>query len=191
MPPQAKLTREQILDGALALVRREGIDALNARALAGELGCSTQPIFSNFPSMEALRRELLGRGEALYAAKLQEVLEEKTYPPYKAYGIGYIRFAREEKHLFRWLFMRDRTGEDQSPTGEWTQVAEQIHRSTGMGLEEAGAFHLRMWIFVHGIATMIATGYLDFTEAQASAMLTEVYQAAQTQRERREDHACH
>ena len=43
MPPRPKVTREQIVNGALALVRRGGEAALTAKALAAELACSTQP----------------------------------------------------------------------------------------------------------------------------------------------------
>ena len=38
-------------------------------------------------------------------------MTDGKYPPYKASGIAYIQFAKEEKELFKLLFMRDRTGE--------------------------------------------------------------------------------
>ena len=55
MPPRPKVTREQIVNGALALVRRGGEAALTAKALAAELSCSTRPIFWHFSTMEELR----------------------------------------------------------------------------------------------------------------------------------------
>ena len=36
------------------------------------------------------------------------------YPPYKASGMAYIRFAREQRELFKLLFMRDRTNEEKA-----------------------------------------------------------------------------
>ena len=39
MPPKVKVTREQIVQAALALVRESGAQALNARAVANRLGC--------------------------------------------------------------------------------------------------------------------------------------------------------
>ena len=45
MPPRAKVTREQIVDGALSVVRKRGAGALTAKALSEELSCSTQPVF--------------------------------------------------------------------------------------------------------------------------------------------------
>ncbi|MBP3368131.1 MAG: TetR/AcrR family transcriptional regulator, partial [Clostridia bacterium] len=55
MPPKVKITKEDIVKTALELVRAEGEEALNARSIAAALGCSTQPIFSNFETMDELR----------------------------------------------------------------------------------------------------------------------------------------
>ena len=56
MPPKVKITKEDIINTALSLVRQEGVSAINARCVAAALGCSTQPVFSNFESMEQLQR---------------------------------------------------------------------------------------------------------------------------------------
>ena len=55
MPPAIRYDRQQILEAALALVREEGAEALNARAVAKRLGCSTQPIFRAFANMDELK----------------------------------------------------------------------------------------------------------------------------------------
>ena len=36
-------------------------------------------------------------------------------------------------------------------------------------------FHLEMWIYVHGIASMAATSFLDWDTELISASLTDVY----------------
>ena len=54
MPPKVKITKEDIIRTAVDLVRQRGIDAINARAIATALSCSTQPIFSNFATMDEL-----------------------------------------------------------------------------------------------------------------------------------------
>ena len=98
------------------------------------------------------------------------------YPPYKASGMAYIRFAREERELFKLLFMRDRSREKVPPEdGEDAPIIALIQKNTGMSRETARLFHLEMWIYVHGIATMTATAYLDFDEASVSGMLTDAY----------------
>ena len=56
MPPIAKISKEDIINKALNIARCENFNSINARRLAKELGCSVQPIFSNFKNMEELKR---------------------------------------------------------------------------------------------------------------------------------------
>ena len=114
MPPSSKIKRENILAAAVELTRQSGAAALNARALAQYLGCSTQPIFSNYGSMEALKVEVIRYAGETYGRFVAEDMASGKYPPYKASGMAYIRFAAEERELFKLLFMRDRTGESRT-----------------------------------------------------------------------------
>ena len=85
--------------------------------------------------------------------------------------------TREEKELFRLLFMRDRTGEPpQEEDSQTMQIIRIIMEQGKMSEQAARRFHGEMWIFVHGIATMMATGYLQPEEETVSAMLTDIYQ---------------
>ena len=108
MPPKIKITKERIIEASLLLVRRGGEEALNARSLANELGISTQPIFSNFENMDALRNAVLEKANGIYSSYIEEAVTGGKYPPYKASGMGYISFAINEPRLFRMLFMRER-----------------------------------------------------------------------------------
>ena len=44
-----------------------------------------------------------------------------------------------------------------------------------MSRERAYRFHLEMWLFVHGIATMEATSYLNLDDEFISNALTDLY----------------
>ena len=46
-----RITKERILKAAAEVVRKEGAEALNARRIAAEIGCSTQPVYSQFRNM--------------------------------------------------------------------------------------------------------------------------------------------
>lgn len=177
MPPRAKLTKPAILTAAVELVRENGPDALNARALAKKLGCSTQPVFSNYASMETLRADVIAAGMERYHRYLAEEMGSGQYPPYKASGMGYIRFALEEKELFKLLFMRDRSGETiGEDLEEVGPIIALIQDKTGMSFERARTFHLEMWLYVHGIATMLATNYLPWTMEDISDFLTDAFE---------------
>ena len=169
MPAKQKLTKEQIELAALEIVRRGGPDSLNARALARALDCSTQPIFSNFASMDELAKAVEARALALYEQHIARAMADSS-PAYKASGLAYISFAREEKQLFRLLFMCDRRG-DYATKENTDGVIAALRQKTGLSYEEAMEKHLMMWVFVHGIAVMINTGYLDWTEEQTSSLL--------------------
>ena len=177
MPPKAKVTQEDILSACVEIIRQSGFDAVNARALASRLGCSTQPIFSNYQSMDALKADALNYAEQVYQHYLRTDMESGEFPPYKASGMAYIRFAREEKQLFRLLFMRDRRGEPPQEHGLSPELLTAICAATGLEPSEAERFHLEMWIFVHGIAVMVATGYLEWDMDFVSDALTHMYGA--------------
>ena len=59
MPPKIKITKQDIINTAIELVRASGDGAINARAIASALNCSTQPIFSNFETMDDLRDDVI------------------------------------------------------------------------------------------------------------------------------------
>lgn len=180
MPPKFKFTRTEVINAALDLTREHGTDGLTARALAARLGCSAKPIFGLFENMEEVQREVLSAADALYQCYLREDMAAGTYPPYKASGVAYIRFAKEERELFRLLFMRDRSGESASNDRESLKpLLNLIRQNTGLNEEDAYLFHVEMWIFVHGIATMIATSYLDWDMESISRVLTDEYAGLQ------------
>ncbi len=184
MPAKTKITRQDILTAALDLLREGGTDAINARAIAHRLGCSTQPIFSNFTSMESLDVALAQEAEALFRTYMEEEVEKALYPPYKAYGMAYIRFAKEESQLFRLLYMCSRTEEESREGNQlFGEMVGEVNRTTGLSHDASSLFHTEMWIYVHGLATMFATEFLSLSWEDVSALLTDMYQALRKQHE--------
>lgn len=177
MPPKCKFSREQMVSYAVNLVRKSGAAGLTARALAAELGCSVKPIFGLFRNMEDLKNEVIRAADALYQARLRQAMSEGRYPPYKASGIAYIQFAQKEKELFKLLFMRDRTGEETGDErAELGPILALIMENLELNEEDALRFHMETWVYVHGIAAMIATSYLDWNMEFISRTLTDVYE---------------
>ncbi len=176
MPPRCKFTREEIIDAALAVTREQGFSNLTARSLAARLGTSPKPIFGFFPSMEQLQFQVLTAADKLYQSYTREDMARGEYPPYKASGMAYIRFAKEEKELFKLLFMRDRTGETiEDNRDELQPIIRIIRQNLNISEDDAYLFHLELWLYVHGIATMIASGFLDWDMDFVSRALTDAY----------------
>ena len=151
MPPKAKVTREMILDAAFDLVRSEGQGALNVRALARCLGCSTQPILYNFATMEALTAAVYERAD-----------EERHL----------FRFLFESNR-FGGMDLR---GLMQGPgIGELVDILSQ-----GLCCERAEAERVFLAFFavVHGLGSLLCNNAMAYDETQCTEMLETVFYGA-------------
>lgn len=179
MPPTVRFTRDAVLHAACQLMRREGMEALNARAIAKELGGSTQPIFRLFTNMEDLHRELI-----LYVARQFQAHAEadmaQSDSPYIQLCTTYLLYGRDEPELFKLLFMRDRVSEGQySVQTNFDLVFNIIKKETPLDDETALRFFERTWLFIHGLAVCIATKYIPCQdERYLISMVKEAYNAA-------------
>ena len=178
MPRKTVIQKQDIINAAVEIVRADGYENLNARAIARRLGCSTQPLFSNFSNMEDLTGSVIRRSLEIYNDFVaREFTKPHDYPPYKTNGMAYIRFALEEKNLFKLLYMRDRTN-DPEPVEQSTfyDVLPLIMKATGLDREQTSLFHFEIWAAVHGIAVMVASSYYNADMDLISLTLTDVYQ---------------
>ena len=187
MPPKARITKEDIINTTINLVRQNGMDSINARSIATAMNSSTQPIFSNFESMEDLEKAVIISTYNHYLNFIKLEVESGKYPQYKSFGMAYVRFAKEEKELFKLLFMRDRSEEDTSPSLDFNTAVQLMMETNGISLETATLMHLESWSFVHGIATMLATSFLELDWELISNMMTDVYQGIRQRHTQKEN----
>lgn len=179
MPPTVRFTRDAVLHAACQLMRREGMEALNARAIAKELGGSTQPIFRLFTNMEDLHRELILYDARQFQAHAEADMAQSD-SPYIQLCTTYLLYGRDEPELFKLLFMRDRVSEGQySDQTNFDLVFNIIKKETPLDDETALRFFERTWLFIHGLAVCIATKYIPCQdERYLISMVKEAYNAA-------------
>lgn len=174
MAPRNKFTRGEMTEAALRVVRRSGIAALTAKALASELGTSTQPVFTCFGTMEALRAEVAAYAQTRFDAYVEEGLHERI--PYFGYGKQYLRFAREEPELYRLLFLTPNADGTSSATASMLHCQKwicpslmKIYRLTE---EQANRYYRDVWLTVHSLATLTVTGGCPYSEREIEQILT-------------------
>ena len=181
MPPKAKVTREMILDAAFDLVRCEGQEALNIRALAKALHCSTQPILYNFATMEELKDAVYQRADAFHTAYILPKAEEGPDALLQL-GLNYVRFGHREKHLFRFLFESNRFGGmDMGALVRGPGVGELVNiLSEGLGCDAAAAEKMFLTFFAvaHGLASLLCNNAMAYDEAECQTMLETVFYGA-------------
>ncbi len=161
MPPKVRVTRQAILEAALEIVRQKGPNALNARSLAGRLGCSVQPVFREFSSMQALHAAVVQTAQQLFDAEMLAALGGED--GFLGMGMTYIGFAGREKNLFQLLFMSGGFGGASAVQVAGTtqgddEVLAALQGMTGLDAVRAQRLYTGIWFTTHGIASLVATG---------------------------------
>lgn len=176
MPARRKIQKEDIIQESVSIVAKEGINALNARKIAKKLGCSTQPLFYIYENMDDLKKDVMNEIVKIFDI---EVLKSETGQlEYKDIGINYIRFAKEEPELFKIMFNRkinEGAFDFIDLTGSAKTILETISKQTGMSNEDAKQFHLRMWLYVNGIASLEANQTVEFNDGEIAELLKDQY----------------
>lgn len=180
MSTKIKISKDMILDAAFEIVREDGIDSLSNRELASKLKCSIRPIYYQFENVSEMEKELYKKIEKYFYEFLMDNMVEGI-PKYKQVGINYIKFAKKEKKLFQTLFMGKpglapsafvtKDGED------YSKIEKLVRKSTNLDDEDIKNFHTNMWIFCHGIATLVANNTIFLTDDQIEQLLSYEFQA--------------
>ena len=168
MPAVRRISRDAIVDAAVEVLREGGFSAVNARSVAKKLGCSTQPIYSSFQNMDELKAALRARAIALHTQRVQDSLRahEGNDTRYSSYGMGFVKFAAEEKQLFRWLYLEDnQPGRHQEDVLE-PEIIRTVMDEFGYDEVTARAFHRDMTYYSYGLAILANTGHLALTETE-------------------------
>ena len=174
--PKVRVTKDDILNISFDMVRINGIDNLNARRIAKELNCSVQPIFFNFSNMDDLKKSVLIKCCDYFYEFVSNLFDEEI-PPYKQVGINYIKFAKEEPNLFKLLFMSDNDLSMLENNKSVDIIKQYIGKSLPLSDFDIDSFHLKMWIFTQGLATLVLNNNLKLTDEQISSLLTNEFKA--------------
>ena len=172
MPKQMKFTKEIVLNATYELIEKEGLEALNARKIARKLNSSVHPIFRHFNDMGELKKEVLEKIYEKYRQYMSINTEEKK--AYKIMGLSYIKFAKDYPEFFKIIFMQQTKFDAEkfitsAPIGD--QVIKVGQKLTGLSFENQKKFHVKVWIFTHGIACLVVTKTINFSEKQIEELL--------------------
>lgn len=178
MPPKAKFTRDKIIQTALNIVQENGIESLSARTLGAKLGSSARPIFTVFQNMEEVQQAVLNAARSKYNEYARKGLSQT--PAFKGVGEQYIQFSKDEPKLFHLLFMSEKfdtmTVDNRLLLDDYyDEIISSIQTQYGVTKNVANKLYRHLWIYTHGIATLIATRVCNFTDREIDTMLTETF----------------
>lgn len=179
MARKESITKDNIINAAFAILQEEGIEQVTARKLAAKAGCSTQPIFRVYKSMDELTEDLFIKACDFFQGYYEQ-FKRQTVTPFVHLGNIYIQFASEHQKLFAFIFLSEnRFGRSMYDlvNGSEGNVSREIQTATAQGCPNAGELFMKMWIFIHGAACMSLTGDYDLSEEETIRMLKDSYQS--------------
>lgn len=179
MPRKPKYTKEEITKYGLEIVRKQGAESLTAREMAKELGTTVAPIFVHFSSMDELRQEVRALARNMFREYVRKGMDAKI--PFLEVGLRYVRFAKEESELYRFLFLNDNVADAKAShygMDEFIRSQEMVWECVRdfyrMDDLQAEHFSRNMWLVAHSMATLIVAGGGSFTEEEVAAIYVEL-----------------
>lgn len=162
-PPKTKFTKEKIYEAAFVILKEKGWAQVSARNIAKALEASTMPIYSTVESMEEVEKELKVRTLRMMH---EYQLGQYTDNPFLNSALGYIFFARDLPHLFRFLYF-------ERPEPVSGQELKDLKKRLPKELRELAVDYFRQktpldinsvalynWVFTHGLAVLLYSGVL-------------------------------
>lgn len=180
MPPKAKYAREEIIQKALEMTRKKGIDAVTARELGKELGTSSSPIFTAFKNMEELQLEVRKVALQEFEAYVRDALNYT--PAFKYVGMKMIEFAMKEPKLFQLVYMREHDKNQNfamlvEELGDTVKVCiEVMQRDYALSRSDAELLFRQVWLHTFGICVLVAGKVCQISPEEISEMLSVEFQ---------------
>lgn len=180
MPPRSELTKADVSSAAFELVRQQGFEAVTARNVATAIGCSTQPIYSLYANIDELKSDVYDQA-AVFARECMLDCRDDGNSPALNVAIGFLRFAQEEKQLFRTLYL---SGYKTYNPHTDQFLAEQLttrslrhsKRLRDASDEQLKRIFLKLMIYMIGIGTLLNTRTLELDMGEAIGMVREMYE---------------
>lgn len=171
-----QITKERIIDGAISLIEDRGISFLNARSLAQYMNCSTQPIYLSFKNMEELKLALLEACKLnLETYLMQEYTKEVNL--FMGYLMAYISFAYQHPRIFEYIYMKNTYQNNESDRHIIEVIVHGIMKAGKYDYDTAYRFYIQSFVYAHGFATQIVSGYIQWDMTEIRALLEEEFEA--------------
>lgn len=97
--------REQLIDGGIRILERDGISALSARKLAAETGTSTMAVYTHFRGMTEVIDAIASEAFVRFTHALTEVPPtDDPVADFMVMGAQYREFALANPHRYQMMF---------------------------------------------------------------------------------------
>lgn len=168
--------RAQLVDAGIAILERDGLQAISVRKLAAEVGASTMAVYTHFGSMTGVVDALSAEIFARFGKALADVPHtEDPVADFFVMGAAYRQFALTNPQHYQLMFgtsvpaslssiRRDLTvtGHATSRDASFQTLCESVRRMTEAGRirnDGEAAVAGRIWSICHGAVTLEMAGF--------------------------------
>jgi AcrR family transcriptional regulator len=175
--------REALVEGALAILRAEGLDALTLRAVARRAGVSPAAPYRHFSDRRALVAAVAERGfSRLQQVMLQRMQDARGRGGLKLVALAYVEFGLANPAEYRVMFGPEVAVTDDLPSQRETGrgvlgfVAEGIRQVQAAGLIGEGdpwMMAVATWATLHGLVMLTLDGQTTTVAPDVDALVEE------------------
>ncbi len=177
MPKVVEIKNENVIKAAVKMVNANGWNSVNARSLAKELGISTKPLYRMYKSMDEIKEAIYKEIYRQYDVFINSRIDSKK--ALLTLSIAYVEFAQKYKNLFISLFLSNNLKWqtlDNVLDEKWNQsTIVNLVNKHGYSFEDAKALFMNYWLYVNGLATLIATNDINIDEKELLVKLVKMY----------------
>ena len=171
-----KYTKEVILNKGVEFVRDYGIDRLNARDLAKFIGCSTQPIFRVWNTLEEYKQDLKIELKKNYHNFISKYVDEEDYLYTISYA--YALYAKRESNIFKSLFITElagtRTIKEVLNTSWNIPTIEAMTKQYNISLKKAEEVYRDVRFYTHGISSQLCAKTIKLTNKEIENLIKDM-----------------
>jgi len=157
MARTAVLTKEQIIQCAFNIAREKGKSAITIREIGTQLGKSTAPIYTQYPSIEAIFTDL-----NIYIKDqiFKSTQQKRTISSFLNIGVGFLAFVLENKLIFNdfFLTMDDPLTKFGKESHSYLEQMKENPFISVLSDQQLKGVLYDMQVYAYGLATMICTG---------------------------------
>lgn len=170
--------KESLVETALEMIDKEGLESVTLRDLAQRLGTSRTAIYRHFDSKEALILGVIQKGYEQLDLMFTPIFEDTALSVavrFERMGQAYLDFAIEHPNLYRLLF-GDKYRQEREEICDYKDEnqATGLYALIGLLLEaqEEGIIAREnpmiqaatVWASIHGLASLLIDGHLMMSD---------------------------
>lgn len=160
-----KITRQKILEASIDVIKKYGYEKFSVRNIAKQLGCSTQPIYSEFGDKQKLEKAVYQESQKHHKKYAEQFAKDLGVMPYMAVGMGFVKFAKQEKQLFKFLYMQNKWS-SKNESFDYDKIIEKIKTTHTLSSKQAMTLHGDMAIYAYGLAVLENLRMTNFSDKE-------------------------